>query len=302
MDKFEVMQRFLQVAHFGSFTRAAETLGLPKSSISNAVQSLEKQLGTRLFHRSTRSVTLTQDGEIYQVQCRALLRELDALESQFRQQREDVHGIIRVDMSSRFASTIVLPHLEEWLDIYPKVKVKISSADHQVDLIKEGIDCVVRVGKLSDSSLIARPLATYQIFNCVSPGYLKKFGEPKTLTDLQHHQIIDYALKMGNNSAMFEYVENGQVKQLPMPSVLAVNGTDAYICACLFGLGIAQIPAIGVTEYLKSGTLIRVLPKFEAESMPVSLLYPSRQQTSKRVSLFMDWLDALVKRLQGTVG
>jgi DNA-binding transcriptional LysR family regulator len=298
MDKFEAMQRFVLVAQTNSFTRAAEMLGLPKSTISSAVQSLEKQLGTRLFHRSTRRINLTQDGEAYLPQCQAILAELDALESQFQHQNEDVRGVLRVDMPSRFASTIVFPHLSEWLDAYPNTQLKISCADYDIDPTREAVDCLIRVGVLNDSALIARPLVTYRIVNCVSPGYIEKYGEPDKLADLEQHQLIDYAQKIGNSPAMFEYVEDGQIKQLSMPSALAVNSTDAYLSACLSGLGIAQIPKIGVIEYLKKGELVSILSRFEAEPMPVSLLYPSRRQIPKRLSLFMDWIESLVQRLE----
>jgi DNA-binding transcriptional LysR family regulator len=290
MDKFEAMQRFLLVAQFGSFTKAADALGLPKSSISSAVQGLENELGTRLLHRSTRSITLTQDGETYLPQCQALLAELDALRSQFQRNPSDVRGILRVDMPSRFATTVVIPHLAEFLEKYPHIRLKISSADYRVDMIKEGIDCVIRVGNLDDSSLIARFLTQYKSLNCVSPSYVEKFGTPQTLAELSNHKLIEYSHSLGNLDAQFEYMEDGKVKQQSMPSSLAVNGTDAYLDACLSGLGIAQIPIIGAEDFIKKGLLIPILPQFEAEPMPVSLLYSSRRQPTKRLSIFMDWL------------
>jgi DNA-binding transcriptional LysR family regulator len=299
MDKFEAMQRFVAVAQSGSFTRAADLLDLPKSSISNAVQSLEKTLATRLLHRSTRSVTLTQDGEVYLQQCRSILRELDAVESQFRQ-ADEIRGVLRVDMPSRFASTIVLPHLAEWLERYPQVKIKISSADYQIDPVKEGVDCLIRVGELQDSQLIAKPLCKYQIYSCASPCYLQRYGEPKQLNELAKHYLIDYAPKMGNSAAEFEYLDKGQRQVLAMPSRLAVNGTDAYMAACEAGLGIIQVPALGAALQLKSGAIKRILPAIEVPPMPVSILYSSRRQLPQRLSLFMEWLQALVKRLEAT--
>jgi DNA-binding transcriptional LysR family regulator len=300
MDKFQAMQRFIRVAQTGSFTRAADDLNLPKSSISSAVQLLERDLGTRLFHRSTRQVTLTEDGEIYLEKCSKILSDLDALESQFQNDNEEIRGIIRVDMPSRYASTVVLPHLQAWMDQYPHVQIKISSADYRVDLVKEGIDCVVRVGELADSALIARPLVKYHIHNCASPEYLKKYGVPQSIESLQDHHLIDYAPKLSNSMAMFEYVDQGETKQIFMESSLAVNGTDAYLSACLAGLGIAQMPAIGVQKHLEEGSLIRILPEFEAKVMQVSLIHSSRRQIPKRVSLFMDWLEILMKRIQKT--
>lgn len=294
MDKFEAMQRFVLVAQSGSFTKAADALGLPKSSISSAVQGLEKSLGTRLFHRSTRSVTLTQDGETYLPQCQTLLAELDAIGSQFQRNPNDIRGILRVDMPSRFATTIVIPHLASFIEKYPNIRLKISSADYRVDPIKEGIDCVIRVGELDDSSLIARPLTQYRSLNCVSPNYAEAYGIPQTLTELANHKLIEYSHTLGNLDAQFEYMEDGKVKQQSMPSSLAVNGTDAYLDACLSGLGIAQIPAIGVESFIENGLLLPVLPQFEAEPMPVSLLYPSRRQPPKRLVVFMDWLQSIV--------
>lgn len=293
MDKFEAMQRFVLVAQFGSFTKAAEALGLPKSSVSSAVQGLESELGTRLLHRSTRSITLTQDGETYLPQCQALLANLDVLDSQFQREPSDVRGILRVDMPSRFASTVVIPRLAEFIEQFPNIRLKISSADYRVDMIKEGIDCVVRVGNLDDSSLIARPLTQYRSLNCVSPSYAEQFGIPQTIEELANHKLIEYSHSLGNLDAQFEYLEDGKVKQQSMPSSLAVNGTDAYLDACLAGLGIAQIPVIGAESFIEKGLLIPVLDQYEAEPMPVSLLYSSRRQPTKRLTVFMDWLQSI---------
>lgn len=298
MDKFEAMQRFVLVAQFGSFTKAAEALGLPKSSVSSAVQGLESELGTRLLHRSTRSITLTQDGENYLPQCQALLANLDVLDSQFQREPSDVRGILRVDMPSRFASTVVIPRLAEFIEQYPNIRLKISSADYRVDMIKEGIDCVVRVGNLDDSSLIARHLTQYRSLNCVSSSYAEQFGIPQTIEELANHKLIEYSHSLGNLDAQFEYLEDGKVKQQSMPSSLAVNGTDAYLDACLAGLGIAQIPVIGAESFIKKGLLIPVLDQYEAEPMPVSLLYSSRRQPTKRLTVFMDWLHSITLSTQ----
>ena len=297
MDKFEAMQRFILVAQSGSFTKAADALGLPKSSISSAVQGLEKSLGTRLFHRSTRSVTLTQDGETYLPQCQTLLAELDTIGSQFQRNPNDIRGILRVDMPSRFASTVVIPRLAEFIEQYPNIRLKISSADYRVDPIKEGIDCVIRVGNLDDSSLIARPLTQYKSLNCVSPGYVEKFGIPQTLAELTNHKLIEYSHSLGNLDAQFEYMEDGKVKQQSMPSSLAVNSTHSYLEACLSGLGIAQVPVIGAESFIEKGLLIAVLSQYEAEPMPVSLLYSSRRQPTKRLTVFMDWLQSIVIKM-----
>ena len=196
-------------------------------------------------------------------------------------------------MPSRFATTVVIPHLSDFLEKYPNIRLKISSADYRVDMIKESIDCVIRVGNLDDSSLIARPLTLYRSVNCVSPSYVEKYGIPQSLAELANHKLIEYSHTLGNLDAQFEYMEGDKVKQQSMPSSLAVNGTDAYLDACLAGLGIAQLPAIGAENLIKKGLLISVLPQFEAEPMPVSLLYSSRRQPTKRLTVFMNWLQSI---------
>lgn len=296
MDKFDAMQRFVQVAQSGSFTQAAERLGLPKSSVSQAVTQLEKHLGTRLFHRSTRSVTLTPDGEHYLPQALQLLAELDALDSQFHRSPEQIEGTLRIDMPSRFATSIVLPNLNSWIERYPQVKLKISSSDARVNMVKEGIDCVVRVGTLSDSTLIARPLTHLDVYNLVSPGYIKQFGKPETLAQLSRHRLIDYSSSLSDAPSCFEYEDGAQTRHIDMPSALTVSGTEAYLSACLAGLGIAQIPCSGIEPYLARGELLRILPDAQCAAMPVNLLYPSRRQLPKRVSLFMDWLKDTVDK------
>ena len=295
MNKFEAMQRFLVVAQTGSFTKSAEQLGLPKSAVSQSVQLLEKSLGTRLFQRSTRRVTLTDDGEQFLPKCRAILHDLDLLESQFQQGGDEIKGSIKVDMPGRFLCNFVLPHLEQWRQTYPNVTLKLSSNDYQVDLIKQQVDFVVRVGELNDSALICRKLTQFSMLNCVSPSYIKKYGMPQKLEDLQHHLLIDYNATLGSRLATFDYQDqHGNPQQVAMASSVSVNTTEAYLTACEAGLGIIQVPKISIDKAILAGELVSVLDDYVYQSMPVSMLYPSRRQVPKRVQLFMDWLDALV--------
>ncbi|AMN12273.1 MULTISPECIES: LysR family transcriptional regulator [Alteromonas] len=290
MDRFDMLTRFVETARLGSFSAAAALLGLPKSSISQAVTNLEKQLGTRLFNRSTRSVSLTSDGETFLPQSIALLSEWDALQSQFLTSADSVSGELRIDMPSRFATNILLPILGEFISTYPKITLRVSSVDRKVDLIKEGFDCVIRVGALADSSLVARRLLTYPIYNCVSPDYATKWGIPQSLEDLANHKLIDYSHTLSHKTPEFEFMKGGELHGVEMQSLLSVNSTQAYFAACASGLGIAQIPSVGVESELKEGKLIRVLPEFEAQAMPVNLLYPSRRQMPLRLKVFSEWL------------
>lgn len=294
MNRLDAMQIFVRVAELASFTKAADSLGLPKASISTSVQQLESLLGTRLLHRTTRRVQLTLDGQIFYERSKDLLADMDDLEGLFQQGASNLTGRLRIDMPSSMAKKWVIPRLPEFLAQHPQLQVEISSTDRRVDLIREGFDCVVRVGKLGDSSLIARPLGVLALLNCASPGYLARFGTPKTLDDLIQHQLIHYVPILGSKSSGFEYIESGEAKQLVMQGNISVNNSDAYSAACLAGFGIAQIPRVGAQEYIAEGKLVEILPAYRAEPMPVSLLYPNRRNLSRRVQVFMDWISELI--------
>ncbi|GLP99443.1 LysR family transcriptional regulator [Methylophaga thalassica] len=297
MDKLENMKRFVAVVQSGSFTRAADVLGLPKSSVSEAVKSLEQQIKTRLLQRSTRQINLTHDGKIYLEKCLSILEQVDMLDTHFLHPSQ-LSGTLHIDMPSRFAANIVLPNLHDWYDSYPNINIKLSCHDQRTDLIKDGIDCVIRAGQLEDSSLIARPLLTLSTINCVSTIYADKYGVPMSIEDLTHHVLIDYAQNLQTQTPVFEYVKDEVVHHLPMTSKLQVNSTDAYLFSCLSGLGIAQIPDLSARSYIDSGELIEVLPDLKAPAIPISIVYPSRRQIPKRLSLFMDWLEAQTKKVR----
>jgi DNA-binding transcriptional LysR family regulator len=295
MDKFDAMRRFMRVAELGSFTKAADSLGLPKASVSSAVNDLENQLGTRLLQRSTRQVTLTQDGQQYLERCRQLLAELDELESQFQQDSQSIRGTVRIDMPTMFASSTVIPNLPTFFARYPNIHLELGSADRRVDVIKEGFDCVIRVGTLKDSALIARPLVTMTVENCASPAYLARYGVPTKLEDLSHHRLIHYAPTLGSKPEGFEYVDSqGGVHSIEMAGAVVVNNTVSYLDACVAGLGIAQIPSVGVKPFLADGSLVSVLPDYVSEPMPVHMVYSSKRNPARRVRVFMDWLQEVV--------
>ena len=290
MNRLDAMQIFVRVAELASFTKAADSLGLPKASISTSVQQLESLLGTRLLHRTTRRVQLTLDGQIFYERSKDLLADMDDLEGLFQQGASNLTGRLRIDMPSSMAKNRILPRLPEFLARHPQLQLEISSTDRRVDVIREGFDCVIRVGKLSDSSLIARPLGKLELLNCASPVYIARYGEPQTLEDLTHHHLVHYVTTLGAKSAGFEFIQDGELKFMVMNGNITVNNSDAYSAACLAGFGIAQIPRIGAQEYIAQGQLVEILPGLRAEPMPVSLLYPNRRNLSRRVQVFMDWV------------
>ncbi|GFZ97132.1 LysR family transcriptional regulator [Dyella caseinilytica] len=297
MHRTEAMHIFVRVAEMASFTRAADSLGLPKASASTAIQQLEAQLGTQLLHRTTRRVQMTQDGQRFYERCKELLADMDELTSMFQQAPQMISGRLRVDMNGSIARRI-MPYLPQFLREHPQLQVELSCTDRRVDVVGEGFDCVLRVGNLEDSSLIVRTLGVFPIANCASPAYLEENGVPRELSDLSGHRLIHYVSRLGQRPPGFEYLEGKECRYVPMQGVLTVNSVEAYEEGCLAGLGIIQGPRIGLTELIEQGRLIEVLPQYRAEPMPVSLLYGQRRNLSARVQVFMDWLkDVMVPYL-----
>jgi len=298
----ELLQIYVRVAELASFTRAADSLGLPKASVSQAVQQLESTLGTRLLLRTTRRVQTTPDGQQFYERCKDVLADVDELQSMFQRGGQALRGRLRVDMPSGVARQQVLPRLGEFLAAHPLLDVELSCTDRRVDLVREGFDCVLRVGRLEDSALVARPLGQLVQLNCASPAYLATHGTPRTLADLAQHRLVHYVPTLGAKPMGWEYVQDGQARYLPMAGALTVNDTGAYAAACVAGIGLIQAPAIGMQPLIAQGLLVEVLPEWRAPTMPISLLYAHRRHLPRRVQVFMDWLaELLAPELDGAV-
>ena len=298
MNQLDAMQTYLRVAELASFTQAAASLGLPKASVSAAVQQLEALLGTRLLHRTTRRVQMTQDGQVVFERCQDLLADLDELTTMFRAAPSALTGRLRVDMPLGVSRTLVMPRLPELLRDHPGLTVELSSTDRRVDLVREGFDCVLRVGALGDSSLIARPLGHYRLLTCASPDYLAAHGTPRTLDDLAAHQLVHYVSTLGARSPGFEYQDlaaGGETRFVPMAGAVTVNNSESYQAACLAGLGLIQAPEVGLRPLIDSGRLVEVLPAWRPAPMPVSLLYANRRHLPQRVQVFMAWLAEVMR-------
>ncbi len=285
------MQIFHRVAELASFTQAAESLGLPKATASTAVQQLEAQLGVRLLHRTTRRVQLTQDGQAFYERSKDVLADVEELESMFQLQgAKGLSGRVRLDMTTGMARDLVIPRLPELLDRHPELEIEFSSTERRVDLVREGFDCVLRVGAVLDNSLVARPLGLLRMANCASPAYLQAHGVPRTPADLAGHRLVHYVNTLGAKSSGFEYLQDGRAQQLAMAGAVTVNNADAYQAACLAGLGLIQVPALVMTELLASGRLVEVMTDYPAPPMPLNMVYANRRHLSTRVRVVMDWL------------
>ncbi len=289
---FEELRIFAKVADLLSFSRAAEQLGLAKGHVSNSVQQLEARLGTRLLHRTTRSVLLTPDGERFLERCKDLQAEAEQLGAMFKPALGGLSGRLRIDLSNQIARDIVIPRLPEFLAAHPQLEVGISTTDRHVDLVQEGFDCVLRIGALGDSGLVARPLGQLAMLNVASPAYLSRHGTPRSLEDLAGHRIVHYTPRLTSQGAGWDYFDPiaQRYKSWPVAASVIVNGTDAYQGAALAGLGIIQVPALGIRTLIAQGRLVSVMEQWSAAPMPVSLLYANRRQLAPRVLAIMDWL------------
>ncbi|GAA0409387.1 LysR family transcriptional regulator [Pseudomonas extremaustralis] len=295
MNKLELLRTFVRVTELSSFTGAGESLGLPRSTVSEHVQALEELLGTRLLQRTTRKVQATQDGRVLYERSKDLLAHMEELEGLFRQDEAQLTGRIRVDLPNMIARDLILPSLPSFMDAHPLIELEISATDRQVDLLAEGFDCVLRVGAQPDQSVVARLLCSMPMINCVSAGYLQRYGVPRTLADLADHHLVHYVRPLGSRSAGFEYLQGNKVQRIPMAGRVTVNSTDAYKSACVGGFGIIQVPALGMRDELARGELVAILPDYPAPPLDVSLLYAGQRHLPLRVRVFMDWLAATLQ-------
>lgn len=296
MDRIDLFRTFTRVVECASFTRAADTLGMPRSSVSAAVIELEARVGARLLHRTTRKVSPTQDGAAFYERCLRLIADVEETEGLFRQTSVGPSGSLRIDVPGRIGRLIIAPALPEFLARHPQLDIELRVTDRAIDLVEESVDCVLRVGPLSDSGLIARKIGGLPLINVASPGYLSNHGTPATPDDLAAHLAVNYASPSTGRVEDWEWVDDGEVRMLPMRARVTVNSAEAYIACCLAGLGLIQIPAYDVKCHLDAGELVEVMPGHRAAPMPMTLLYPHRQHLSRRLQVFADWLEQLLKQ------
>jgi len=291
MDRFQEMQVFVRIAERGSFTQAADDLQLPRATVSNLIQRLEARLGVRLLERTTRTVRLTPDGEAYRQRCVSLLADLEEADGLFRQAVPK--GLLRVNLQGTLARRFVVPALPAFLARHPQLELQIGEDDRLVDLVREGVDCVLRAGQLRDSSLVARRVAQLQQVTCASASYLGQFGVPQTLADLAGHRAVNYISSASGQALPLEFTVNTEVQTLNLPGAVSVTGADVYAGAAIAGLGLVQVPRYRVADELASGQLREVLADLPPPPLPVSVLYPQNRQLSVRVRAFTQWLGEL---------
>lgn len=288
MDRFQEMQVFIRIAERGSFTRASDDLQIPRATVTNLVKRMEERLGTRLLERTTRTVRLTHDGEAFYRRCVRLVADLEEAEGSFRNVAPK--GLLRVNVQGTLAKHFVVPALPDFVAQYPGIELHIGEDDRLVDLVREGIDCVLRAGTLQDSSMIGRRVASMAQVTVASPAYLAQFGEPSTLQALEAHRAVNYISSGSGRALPMEFTVDGEVIEMQLPSIVSVSGADLYTGAAVAGLGMVQVPRYRVAGELSAGTLRVVLADFPPPPMPVSVLYPLNRQLSSRVRVFAQWL------------
>ncbi|MGQ3214464.1 LysR family transcriptional regulator [Shinella sp.] len=296
MDRIDLFRIFTRVVESASFTRAADTLGLPRSSVSAAIATLEGRLGARLLHRTTRRVSPTQDGMAFYQRCLHLIAAVEEAEGLFGDNNAAPAGRLRIDVPGRIGRLIIAPALPDFLDRFPAIDIDLGVTDRAINLVEDSVDCVLRVGPLTDSGLIARSIGHLPLINVASTGYIARHGAPQTPDDLAAHWAVNYASPSTGRVEPWEWLEDGVLRTLPMRGRVTANSAEAYIACCLAGLGLIQIPAYDVRQHLDAGDLVEVMPQHRAEPLPMTLLYPHRQHLSRRLQVFADWLEHVLKQ------
>ncbi|QSI32822.1 LysR family transcriptional regulator [Variovorax sp. RKNM96] len=288
MDRFQEMQAFVRIAERQSFTQASEDLQIPRATVTTLIKRMEERIGTRLLERTTRTVRLTQDGEAYYRRCVRLLADMEEAEGSFR--NEAPKGLLRVNLQGTLARHFVVPALPGFLARYPELQLHIGEDDRLVDLVREGIDCVLRAGTLQDSSMVGRRVALLPQVTVASPEYLAKYGEPENMEALASHRAVNYISSGTGKVVPLEFTVDGRVTTVDLPATVSVTGTDLYTGSSVAGLGLVQVPRYRVAAELADGRLKVLMADFAPPPMPVSVLYSQNRQLSSRVRVFTQWM------------
>jgi DNA-binding transcriptional LysR family regulator len=297
MDRFDAMRLFTRVVDLRSFTQAAHDLDIPRSTATQVIQQMEDRLGVRLLQRTTRTVMPTLDGEAYYRRCLAILDDIEDADSAFR--CAVPKGTLRVEVQGTIARHFLMPGLPQFFANYPDIEIAMSESDRWVDVVREGVDCVLRYGALPDSDLVARTVTTLERITCAAPAYLERYGCPQTPDDLASHRAVGLRSLTSGALAPFEFVLPQGLVRMDVAAPLSVTGTESYLDGVRLGLGLAQMPVFHVERDIAEGRLRRILPEYPVPGGPVSVLYPRSRQLSPRVRVFIDWI---VQRFSPSVG
>ncbi|ROQ19192.1 LysR family transcriptional regulator [Gallaecimonas pentaromativorans] len=291
MDQLQAIKSFARVVEAGSFTRAADSLDVPKATLSKQVQDLEAYLGIRLLHRTTRRVTVTAEGQQYYEKTLRILADLDDIDSSFSAVRNSPRGKLRVDVGGSTASEVLIPALPAFIAKYPEIKLELGVSDRAVDLISDNVDCVIRGGPLDSSSLVARAIGQASMVTCATPGYLKQYGVPAYPNELRNgHRLVSYVTTQNGRAMPFRFTEKGELLDIKAEHLIGVNESNAHFAAGLAGLGIIQTFRYSAKAALASGALVEILSPWRPPSYPFHVVYPQNRHVTRRLRVFIDWL------------
>ena len=288
------MRLFVRLVERQSFTAAAADLGIPRSTASEVLRGLEARLGARLLERTTRHVTPTLDGEDYYRRCVAILAEVEEAETAMRDARP--RGLLRIDAHPLLTRTFILPHLPAFLARYPQLELQIGQGDRLVDLVREGIDCVIRSGEPEDSGMILRRLGTIAEITVASPAYLASHGMPMAPDALDGHQMVAFVSSRTGDVLPLEFSVAGALRHVVLPSRVRVNNSDTMADLARLGFGLAQAPRYRFADDLASGALVEVLPDWVGRPMPLHALMPSQRFLPQRLKALVDHLAEALRR------
>lgn len=293
INKLQAMEVFVQVVDAGSFTRAAEILQLPKATVSTLVQSLEGSLSAKLLHRTTRLVTVTTDGAAFYERCVRILSDVRDAEESLSRTRLSPSGRLRVDVSTGFASAVLIPALPAFFDRYPDIMLELGSTDRPVDLVEEGVDCAIRGGELWDTSLIARRVGVVNFLTAAAPAYLERYGVPQHPRELERHRCVNYFSSKTGKTYDWDFRRGNERIEITMRGVIALNDSNVYVQAGLAGLGVIQMPDYQLLQFGADGRMIQLLSDWTSDPLPVHIVYPQNRHLSAKVRVFVEWVSEL---------
>lgn len=298
MDRFDAMQAFARVVETGSFTKAAETLHMSRTSVTQSVQQLEARLRVRLLNRTTRKVGVTVDGAAYYERVVRLLADMDDAETSLSGASALPRGRLRVDVPSPFASTILIPALPAFQARYPDIQLNLGVSDRMVDLIDDYVDCVVRGGEITHQSLVVRHIGDLALGVYAAPGYLAQAGVPDHPLDLEAscHRVVGFSLSRTRRVLPCTLQHHGKRIEVQARQALVVDDGNAYLAAGLAGLGALWLPVYMAEAHVARGELVALFPEWQIDPMPLSLAFPPNRHISAKLRVFIDWIVDLVAR------
>lgn len=287
MDMIESLRLFVRVVERGAFTAAAADLSISRSTATEAIRRLERHLGVRLLDRTTRHVAPTADGHLFYRRCVSILADIEDAQAELRE--GEPSGLLRVDASALLTRTVLLPALPDFLEKYPRIDVAFGQSDRLVDLVREGVDCAVRVGTLADSSLMRRSLGSLQEVTVASPRYLERHGEPADEADLDGHFMIGFVSSRTGEVMPLEFTIDGAVREHVLPWRVSANHVDTAADLVRLGYGLYQAPSYRFAAALADGSLVEVMKRHRPQPTPVSAVYVATRHPSPRLKAFLDW-------------